>query len=213
VIVERAARNNADWCDLVCRTNGLATAFDADAWVCLRRSPPFYPDAVTLAPTAGTAWLARIDSTPGCSVKDSFARLDLSGDGFRVLFEATWIHRPPSAGATTWRAVRRPGELRAFAAAHGAGDTFRPALLTDPTTVVVYGDSGGAIGNRSGDVVGFSNFFTTGPDVDRAWAEAVAAVSGAFPGLPLVGYEHGDSLAAALRAGFSPIGPLRVWLR
>ena len=44
-------------------------------------------------------------------------------------------------------------------------------------------------------------------------ADAVAAVSARFPGLPLVGYEHGDSLAAARRAGFSPIGPLRVWLR
>lgn len=42
------ARNNADWCDLVCRSHGIGTARDEAAWVALRRSPPFYPDAVTL---------------------------------------------------------------------------------------------------------------------------------------------------------------------
>jgi hypothetical protein len=32
-----------------------------------------------------------------------------------------------------------------------------------------------------------------------------------FPGLPLVGYECGYELAAAHRAGFETVGPLRVW--
>jgi hypothetical protein len=34
-----------------------------------------------------------------------------------------------------------------------------------------------------------------------------------FPGLPLVGYESGDELKAARRAGFEVGDPLRIWVR
>jgi hypothetical protein len=33
------------------------------------------------------------------------------------------------------------------------------------------------------------------------------------PGLPVVGYEHGEDLAAAREAGGQVLGPLRVWTR
>ncbi|HEU4420982.1 MAG TPA: hypothetical protein VFR67_00395, partial [Pilimelia sp.] len=61
-----AARNNAEWCDLVCRTHGIDTELDHDAWVARRRSPPLYPDAVTLREhlPAGDL-LLRVDSSPG----------------------------------------------------------------------------------------------------------------------------------------------------
>ena len=50
--VAAAARNNAEWCDTVCRVNGCAGRFGGDAWTTARRSPQYYPDAVTLARTA-----------------------------------------------------------------------------------------------------------------------------------------------------------------
>jgi hypothetical protein len=28
----------------------------------------------------------------------------------------------------------------------------------------------------------------------------------------VVGYEHADELAVAVRHGFEPVGPLRIWL-
>jgi hypothetical protein len=223
--VHAAARNNAEWCDLVCRTHGAATAFHADAWVTATRSPPGYPDAVTLdRSVAADGLLARVDSSTGCSVKDSFASLDLSGDGFGVLFEAEWIHCPvpsgaPAGGALRWRAVETVDELQAWAFAHGGGSVFRPALLDDPDVAVLLAtDSGGnvaagAIGNRSRTVVGLSNLYSVSADPDEAWSGAVAALAAAFPGLPLVGYERGEDLAAAHRAGFTGIGPLRVLLR
>jgi len=31
--------------------------------------------------------------------------------------------------------------------------------------------------------------------------------------LPITGYEHGDDLDAALRNGYTALGPLRVWLK
>jgi hypothetical protein len=45
-----AAANNAEWCDLVCGTHGAQTRFDEDAWTSRTRTPPGYPDAVTLVP-------------------------------------------------------------------------------------------------------------------------------------------------------------------
>ena len=89
-MIELAVRNNVEWCDSVCRRHGLAPVFDGDVWWCAERTPPFYPDAMTLARGVSAAdVLAHIDLSPGCSVKDSYAELEL--DGFDVLFEAQWI--------------------------------------------------------------------------------------------------------------------------
>ena len=47
-VIAAAARNNAELCDLVSRAHGIDGAFASDAWTSPRRTPPFYPDAVTL---------------------------------------------------------------------------------------------------------------------------------------------------------------------
>jgi hypothetical protein len=96
--VVEAATTNAGWCDAVCRALGLPTLWTVDAWTVAERSPGGYPDAVTLSPEAeAAAVLKRVEDGPGCSVKDSFAVLDLKSSGFHVLFEATWIRRPAAA--------------------------------------------------------------------------------------------------------------------
>ncbi len=206
------ARNNARWCDAVCRAQGIGTAFTDDVWIALRRSPPFYPDAVTLTPAATADEVLRdIDTSAGCSVKDSFATLDLAPYGFRVLFDAEWIRldAPPAPpGDPAWRAVRDPADFDRWE----TGTVFRPALLHEPGVTFFLGTDGGVIANRTGDVVGLSNLFTHG-DPDRAWAAAVHAIAAHHPGRPIVGYESDDDLAAAHRAGFTPDGPLRVWMK
>ncbi|WP_243709780.1 hypothetical protein [Micromonospora sp. 15K316] len=215
-----AARNNAEWCDVVCASHGLPGRTDLDAWSVPRRSPPWYPDAVTLRPgVPADALLARIDPGPGASVKDSFADLDLRPYGFRVLFTADWIHRPAAQPAAhpgpPLTPVGTPDRLAAWAAVHGGGELFRPALLADPRVTVLArytGDgavTGGAVLlHRSGAVTGISNVFAVGGDTTPIWAGIPTAV-----GSPLVGYESGEDLAPALRAGFTTAGPLRVWVR
>jgi hypothetical protein len=80
--LKAAVLDNARWCHLVCASQGIVGRFDDDAWVSARRTPPMYPDAVTLTDdVASEALLARIDRTAGCSVKDSFSTLDLSAAG------------------------------------------------------------------------------------------------------------------------------------
>ncbi|MGP8296437.1 hypothetical protein ACTPOK_00350 [Streptomyces inhibens] len=229
LLVRAAARNNAEWCAAMCRSHGLAGEFGAQDWTAPARTPLYYPDAVTLVPGADPAALAtRIDTTtPGASVKDSFADLDLGEAGFQVLFEAQWIHRPASAPATTsdlaWDVAGDPDTLRAWAHAwddgNGNADLFRPELLDEPDTFVLAGQSAGgrviagAVASRSDQVVGISNVFALEGGPDAAWPVVLDAVHGLFPTLPVVGYEHGsDDLAAAVRHGFEPVGPLRIWL-
>ncbi|MEU7676473.1 hypothetical protein AB0C42_16870 [Micromonospora taraxaci] len=212
-----AAHDNAEWCDIVCGSHGLTGRTDADAWSVPRRSPPWYPDAVTLRPGIDAeALLARIDVGPGASVKDSFADLDLSGYGFRVLFDAQWIHRPPLAPPvdTPLAPVTTPDQLAAWAAAHGGGDVFRPALLTDPRVRVLarHDDrgviTGGAVLSGEGGTYGVSNLFAQSDDPREIWQAVCATV----PGAPLVGYETTPDLTLALSTGFTTTGSLRVWL-
>ncbi|MFE5740866.1 hypothetical protein [Streptomyces celluloflavus] len=224
--VRTAARNNASWCEAVCRAHGTPGAFAEEMWASARRTPPLYPDAVTLTPhTAGADLLARIDTaSPGCSVKDSFACLDLTGAGFEVLFEAEWIYRPATLAAPApvdgvrWDVVPDAEALAGWAAAWGADGNgpFRSELLADEGTFFLRGRNGdavvaGAVASRSESVVGLSNVFAADGEARAAWAGVLAAVAERWPGLPVVGYESGDDLTAAADEGCLPIGPLRVW--
>ncbi|HEX5532799.1 MAG TPA: hypothetical protein VFX33_03565 [Actinomycetales bacterium] len=226
-VLVAAARNNAEWCALMSRTHGVAGEFDEQAWAAAARTPPYYPDAVTLMPDCDPdALMARIDTAlPSASVKDSFADLDLTGSGFEVLFDAQWIHRaatkPFVRSDLEWSVVVDAGALGRWALAwdDGKGNegVFQPQLLDDPDTFVVAGYHvggavcGGAVAYRGAGVVGVSNVFAEDQNPDTAWPLVLSAVHSLFPMVPVVGYEHGDDLEAAARHGFEILGPLRVW--
>jgi hypothetical protein len=92
-----AVEDNIGWCDRVARRYGVVTSLDEDRWWAASRTPPFYPDAITRRPTTGAdAVLSGVDAGPGCSVKDSFATLDLRPSGFEVLLEAQWLFLGPT---------------------------------------------------------------------------------------------------------------------
>ncbi|MBI1816161.1 MAG: hypothetical protein HYR72_14385 [Deltaproteobacteria bacterium] len=231
----QAARNNAAWCDAVCRAHGRPGEFWDGIWINRHETPRFYPNAVTLSATASAAQLEQIDDLTRAplvgewAVKDSFCTLDLVPHGFRVLFTADWTWRPPSrprpndaiAGAR-WVRMRTAADLAAWEAARSGkpatADIFRPALLDDETISVFAACRegrivAGGIANRTGEVVGLSNLFVPAHDGDAFRADCVAAVIAAFPDLPIVGYEHGEDLATARALGFETVGPLRVWVR
>ncbi|MGW4487568.1 hypothetical protein ACWEOE_27430 [Amycolatopsis sp. NPDC004368] len=68
--------------------------------------------------------------------------------------------------------------------------------------------------NHTSGLVGLSNLFAVdGSDVAAVWSSAITAAAVHCPGLPLVGYEHGDDLAHSLASGFDALGRLRVCLR
>ena len=127
-----AVEENVAWCDHVARGAGVVTEHDADRWWATTRTPPLYPDAITRRPGLDAASvLAGIDRTEGCSVKDSFADLDLEPEGFEVLFEAHWLHvDEPEPG---WRnaAYEHGAELEA-ALASGAAPLGRLRVWLSP---------------------------------------------------------------------------------
>jgi len=223
-----AAVNNAEWCDCVCRAQGVETRFDENAWTGRTRTPPFYPDAVTLVPTPAIArLLSRIDTSAGCSIKDSFAALDLRDHGFRVLFDAHWIVRPtavppPPEAGPRWETVQDGDELASWEQAwrgdHGPTGIFGAELLNVASVTIVGARRGGrvvagAVLSGTSSVVGISNFFADA-DADAAagWSGCLRLVTSLFPAATVVGYESGEALVAARRHGFVTAGPLRVWI-
>jgi hypothetical protein len=238
--VIQAAHNNAVWCDTVCRTHGTPGEFHPSMWINRSATPPFYPNAVTLA--AGhdhDAQLGHIRDLiaariPGAwAVKDSFSALDLASLGFKILFEAMWIYRSPTAVRPTewntdvrWERVSSAAELHAWELAWrgdpaeparpAQAELFRPGLLADPDVLIVaayhqHRIVAGAIANRTGAVVGLSNVFAPEQGTATFWAGCVGMILDRFPGQALVGYETGEGLAHAEACGFAALQPLRVW--
>lgn len=235
--VEQAINNNAQWCNTVCQAHNIPGEFRKALWLNPHPVPPFYPNAITLLPSAAVAEqqayiqnLLAAGRLGRFAVKDSFCALDLAPLGFRVLFEATWLWRAPTQlkpsaalAGVQWELVRNKAVLAQWetawaGAAQHPTRIFPPALLADRHTVFIAARQAeqvvaGAIAYRTGDVVGLSNVFGPPTELPRFWAGCVAAVMTAFPGLALVDYERGAELALAQSLGFKGIGPLRVWVR
>jgi hypothetical protein len=224
-----AVINNARWCDAVCRSHGYPGEFTGRLWISAGHALPFYPNAITLSPdvTAAEATAGQDPSRP-FAIKDSFARLDLAPEGLTPLFDAEWIALRPAPGGQaaggdlSWDAVTYPGELARWEAAWADGGDvtglFRPALLDDPDCAILAcrrdgALAGGVIAYATNGVTGISNVFKSGFADEPLWTSAVRAVATLRPGLPVVGYERGEDLAAARRAGFRVLGPLRIWAR
>lgn len=217
-----AVRENATWCDLVCRLHRFTPEGDAQLWWSARRTPDLFPDAVTLVPDLPVLdVLGPIADSPGASVKDSFATLDLTDQGWTVLFEATWIARPPGVGADPavadeFRVVREKFPFLAWRHAWGGPQDVLPTGLRRAGGVTIVGrvrddefvDGGILHRTEIGGtpVVGLWNAFGD-------WAAVAATASTRDPDAWIVGYERDADLDAALAAGFEAVGPLRVWHR
>jgi len=106
----------------------------------------------------------------------------------------------PEATAVDTQATRAPG--RAYAVKDSLLGCYRDGVL-----------AGGAIAYTAAQVTGISNVFKTGLPDGLLWPSAVRAVAALRPGLPVVGYESGEDLAAAREAGGRVLGPLRIWTR
>ena len=170
-------------------------------------------------PGAQAAFIAELAGATrtGVSVKDSFERLDLAPMGFQILFEARWLWSerpapPTNYGDLRWDRIGEEGRLAQWERAWRGADrnaerTFRADLLGDERVSILAGVDatgeiiGGGIGFRAAGVEGVTNLF--GPR--RAFIDALRAAGAAAP---IVCYEQGDDLAAAIQTGSEPLGGL-----
>ncbi len=232
-----AAYNNAVWCDTVCRSHNVMGEFHETFWVNQHQTPIYYPNLVTLSPTAtitasqdALAELLTGKKDHTISVKDSFAVLDLTPFGFQRIFQAQWIFRqaptdlsPQIAADIQWKRITAERELLRWEDVWSQPDPprnrlFLPTLLHDADICIIaaYKENqiiAGAIANRTTEVIGLSNVFTPEQEAERYWEGLLSLIAHGYPTLPIVGYEQDDSLAVALRVGFTTLGPLRVWMK
>ena len=211
------------WYEDLCALHGVGSTLVDGLWSALDTPPPLHSDAVVVEPAVTTDQvLARLAGRDRCGVKDSFATMDLSDGGMRLLFPATWIHRDAEPdrrreAPAGWVPVTGADELAAWTGQHDTSDVLLPPLLRRAHFRILarYVDDrivAGAVARLGSGAVDVSNVYAVpGHRVD--WAELAATVGAFFPGRPLVGYERGDALAAALDGGFTPLGELRVWVR
>jgi hypothetical protein len=211
------------WYEDLCTLHGVGSILADGVWSARESPPPLHSDAVVVErDVTADRVLDRLAGREHCGVKDSFATMDLSGAGMDLLFSATWIHlaarRPRQRAAPTgWAPVTTTSELADWTAQHDTSEVLLPPLLRRGHFRILAkraGDRivGGAVARLGSGAVDVSNVHAVpGRAID--WAELAAVVDGYFPGRPLVGYERGDALAAALDGGFTPVGELRVWVR
>jgi hypothetical protein len=238
--VELAVLNNVRWYETMFAAHGLASQTDGRVWRSRETPPPFHSNLVVLSPTATQqdieAYASDIETRrhhTGWSLKDSYATLDLASLGCSMLFEAEWIWRDPvSASASkveshlTWTRVSTRSELANWERSwwgDARNEAERAGTRQFPNSLLDSGDHAffagvldgkvlaGAIANRSPGVVGLSNVFSPPDLLEDTWNALAASMTAAFPGASIVGYERGNDLAFAQRAGFASIGKLRVW--
>ena len=218
-----AALDNAALCAAMWRAHGLGVERVNGCVTCSGTPPRFFPNVVTVDPGIDPQDQMRFitqhaeRASGAFFVKDSYRALALNSLGFEPLFDARWIH--PAAGlaaATTrlnWHPVTDAEELGAWEAAwSGSAENpplFLPAFLAEPGVTMLAGRAdraivAGCIITATGAVAGISNVFGNA-------LEAISAAAMTFSDRDLVGYGNGDSLAAALEAGFQMVGDLVVW--
>lgn len=218
-LLGHAVSNNVGWCALVADRGGVPDR-GAGVWRVTGRAAPLFPDAVTLRPgVVADAVAAVLVDRPVCSVKDSFADVDLEPHGFRVLFTGRWIGRAPAPVSQVpgWSQVTEPVELARWCTAAELPEVLPLRLLREPSVRILAAHHdgllvAGAILTLTGAVVGLSNVVQVLGAAPLVWDRLGSVVAAHGPGRPIVGYEHGADLERALAAGFADLGPVRVWL-
>lgn len=220
-----AANNNADWYAMMFDIHGLRYERSSLAFVALDRPPPYHSMMVTLEPETGEALLDLIPSRasqPRFGIKDSFCGLRFEDLDLVELFSASWLwaDEVPAADTDRWERIETPEKLGRWEAAWKIGGSPSeerqfPDPILERADVAMFGRmdgtgyDAGVIANRSSDCVGLSNAFCS----PAGYREAAALCAEFGDGLPIVGYERGDDLAAATDAGFVTTGELRVAVR
>ncbi len=230
-----AARNNAAWCDAVCRASGGTTELAHGLWRNASPSPPYFPNVITVDCSVESSAVEKAlrsfsAGSPQVGVKDSFCKLDLSSIGFTKAFEASWIWRDPvSTDAVptrlAWSKIDSVANLQAWErewwpedhSAAPSPEIFLPTLLDHESIAFFAAYEGsvmvvGAAITETEGAVGLTCTFYRGPHPEQQRRELLSVVASQYPGRAILGYQSGYELTDMRELGFREVGPLCVWL-
>ena len=214
-------RENAAWCDLVCRLHRFTPEGDGRLWWSARRTPDLFPDAVTLVPDLSELdVLGRINTRLAPRSETPLRRSTSRTRGGVCTSTPRGSRVDPGRAGRRGRVHirRRPREfpVRGLVSCLGGPAGVLPIGLRRVPGVTVLGREGDA-GFADGAIVHCTEIGGTAVaglwNAFGAWADIADEVSHRHPEAWIVGYERGVGLDAALAAGFTPIGPLHVWNR
>ncbi len=215
--------NNADLYDAVYKAHGLARARTGKVWSSFEEAPAYYSNFLLLDPRGkqdlikGITQLRKI-KPEGFTFKDGFCVIDGELENLSLLFSASWIMRKPESAplqAAPWKRIGSGNELadweKAWAISSPTAKRNFPESVLDDSSVAFFGAvglggfTGGCIVNFSNDCTGLSNVF------GGNYEDALACALSIAEGKPVVGYERGADLKAAIKAGFETVAPLNIW--
>ncbi|RDU38718.1 hypothetical protein DRW41_03935 [Neobacillus piezotolerans] len=221
-LVDQAVLNNVAWCEIVCNTHGIAGISKQQVWGLLSKAPPFYPEIITISKDVPIEEIKHfIENGNDSSIKDSYANNDLARFGFKILFEAEWIYHSSVSDLEPIQSNRRvittEEDLAQWTITSELDGVIKPDLLKRKNVKIFILEKNdgiyGFIANLNANVVGISNVFSIGKENKSLWRDIPQVVANEFPGLAMVGYEHGSTLEDAHLSGWRSIGPLRVWFK
>ena len=217
-----AVAASRSWYDDIFDLHRIAVGSDGDLWWAEGAPPRWHSAVKTLVPTTDpTKALLRMERHPHGTIADSFGLLDLTAQGFGLLFAATWLQHRGVAAVTPplgWMHVRDFDLMDRWNQHHDTIGVLPSELWAHPRFTVLArhndGDlTGGAILHDAGTVVGLSNAWSLVEDVPVDPRELLDLAAEIHPGRTVVDYAWGADLETMLGAGFEPLGPQHVWTR
>jgi acetyltransferase (GNAT) family protein len=228
--VELCAGAVAGWHASWLTALGLRSEWDAEAWRALDTPPFIYFGAITLRPDTGPA--AVVDAPGG--ICDSWQKLDLKAQGYRIFRQEPWFHRPagplPDTTPPELELVRVTTEaeveelelvsVRGFGneeATIEPGTIHPPAVLDDPAMALFLGrvdgkPVGASMGYRTDEAVGVFGVTTIASARRRGYGAALTrAAMLTETGLPSILAPSKEGESVYLRLGFEPVGALSIW--
>jgi hypothetical protein len=211
------------WYDDVFALHGIPVRVEDGLWSALAAPPRWHSAAKTLEPAVGTERVVgAVAGLEHCAVADSFGEIEPERHGFQLLIDARWVHRDPCRGAPDqmpggWSVIETVDDLAEWAAAHDYTDVLPAGVLQHPAfRILALRHDGSLVGGAvthdgGGGALGLSN--TWGEGSPTASGEVLAAVAALHPDRAVTDFAQGAELDALLAAGFTAVGPQRVWVR
>lgn len=220
-LLRRAIENNRAWCHFVAQQHNIDATQNNEYWQARSNMPTFFPNLVTL--TQGSHAKNSIPRKGSYFIKDSFAELDLSGENFLLLFDATWYanHNQAIARQTDNTCLIEQASdrqsLHEWEARWRGEENFDPIY---PTAFIDQDPVAFWTVKKNEKIAGITSFFDgQSLGIYNLWGNSelhsalLAHLQSRYPNTAIVGYGDSDELHQLTPFGFESLGAVKVWGR